>query len=143
MIICFQELKETCEKVCNLEYLKSKKRINTLESKENFNSLPSSSNSSELVKNLKMPEKINRKKKKMQYTIFNKKKALNKEIDNEIDLSIMQDITNQENLQLSKENLELPKENLQLSKENIELPIQDQLQLPKTLSFHKLHSKLL
>ncbi|CAK9301848.1 unnamed protein product [Gordionus sp. m RMFG-2023] len=43
----------------------------------------------------------------------------------------------------SKENLELPKENLQLSKENIELPIQDQLQLPKTLSFHKLHSKLL
>ncbi|CAK9292165.1 unnamed protein product [Gordionus sp. m RMFG-2023] len=86
----------------------------------------------------------------MQYTIFNKKKALNKEIDNEIDLSIMQDITNQENLQLSKENLELPKENLelpkenlQLSKENIELPIQDQLQLPKTLSFHKLHSELL
>ncbi|XP_065312849.1 uncharacterized protein LOC135922387 [Gordionus sp. m RMFG-2023] len=68
---------------------------------------------------------------------------LNKEIDNEIDLSIMQDITNQENLQLSKENLELPKENLQLSKKNIELPIQDQLQLPKTLSFHKLHSKLL
>ncbi|CAK9292467.1 unnamed protein product [Gordionus sp. m RMFG-2023] len=128
MIICFQELKETCEKVCNLEYLKSKKRINTLENKENINSLPSSSNSLELVKNLKMPEKINRKKCK---------------IDNEIDLSIMQDITNQENLQLSKENLELPKENLQLSKKNIELPIQDQLQLPKTLSFHKLHSKLL
>ncbi|CAK9298825.1 unnamed protein product [Gordionus sp. m RMFG-2023] len=120
MMLCFQELREACEKVCNLEYLKTKKRINILENKENIINLPSCSNSLELIKTLQMPQKINRKKKKMQLTIFNKKKALNKEIDTDIDLFLEQDITNQ---------------NLQ------ELPIEALIQIPKTLSFQKLFSK--